>query len=194
MTKRAAYFVFVGLLPFITACSTTRESNPPRTATEELLISTAAERAAGRMMAPFQPGTKVFVDAQYFEGLDTKYTISAIHDQLLKDGAELVADRASADIVIEIRSGAQSIDDDATLVGIPAMDLPVPLSSMSLKTPEIAFFKTAQRIGTSKVAMTAYDRKTGAFRFSVGPDIGFSHQSVWKLFFVFSWETEDFRE
>jgi hypothetical protein len=159
-----------------------------------LLISAAAERAAGQMMAPFPSGTKVFVDAQYFEGLDSKYTIGAIRDQLLKDGAQLVADRGSADMVVEIRSGAQSIDDGSTLIGVPAIDLPIPLSSSTFKIPEIALYKKAQRIGTAKVAMTGYDQKSGVYRFTVGPDVGFSHQIKWTVLFLFSWSTEDFRE
>jgi hypothetical protein len=194
MQKVASWFALVVLLPFLPGCSITRESNPPRTATEQLLISTAAERAAGQMIAPFPAGTKVFVDAQYFEGLDSKYTIGAIRDQLLKDGAMLVADRGSADLVVEIRSGAQSIDDGSTLIGIPATELPIPLSASSFKIPEVALFKKAQRIGTAKVAMTGYDQKSGVYRFTVGPDLGFSHQIKWTVMLLFSWSTEDFRE
>ncbi len=194
MVKHTPRFLLVLLLPLIAGCSVIRETSPARTATEELLISTAAERAAGQMMASFPAGTKVFVDAQYFEGLDTKYTISAIRDQLLKDGAQLAADRGTADMVVEIRSGAQSIDDNSTLVGIPATELPIPLSASSLKIPEVALFKKAQRIGTAKIAMTAYDQKSGAYRFTLGPDLGYSHQIKWTVMLLFSWSSEDFRQ
>lgn len=193
MSSFASRWALFAFMPFLAACSTIRQTDPPRTATEELLISTAAERAAAQMIAQFPPGAKVFVDATYFEGLDTKYTISAIRDQLLKDHADLVADRASADIVVEIRSGAQSIDDDSTLIGVPAMQVPVPLTS-SLNIPEIALFKKAERVGTAKVAMTGYDQKSGAYRFTVGPDFGYSHQTKWTVLFLFSWSSEDFRQ
>lgn len=146
------------------------------------------------MMASLPAGTKVFVDAQYFEGLDSKYTISAIRDQLLKDGASLVADRGAADLVVEIRSGAQSIDDTSMLIGIPATNLPIPLAGSNLNIPEIALFKKAQRIGTAKVAMTGYDQKSGIYRFTVGPDFGLSHQIKWTVLFLFSWSREDFRD
>ena len=177
----------------LAGCTTERESNPPRTATEQLLISTAADRAATQMLASFASGTKVFVDAQYFEGLDSKYTIGAIRDQLAKDGAHLVADRASADAVVEIRSGAQSIDQTATLFGLPAIDLPVPLSG-SFKFPEIALFKKAQQIGTAKVAMTGYNQKDGTYAFTVGPDTGFSHRIEWTVLIFISWTTDDLRQ
>ncbi len=143
------------------------------------------------MLAQFPPGSKVFVDAQYFEGLDAKYAIGAIRDQLAKDGARLVAERGNADLVVEVRSGAQSIDQASTLFGIPSLDLPVPLAG-AFKFPEIALFKKAQQIGTAKIAMTGYDQKDGAYKFTVGPDDGFSHRTQWTLLVFLSWTTEDF--
>jgi hypothetical protein len=174
----------------LAGCTTARESNPPRTATEQLLISTAADRAAGQMIAQFPAGTKVFVDAQYFDGLDTKFTIGAIRDQLLKDGAHLVADRGSADLVVEIRSAAQSIDQSSTLFGIPSIDLPIPLAG-ALKFPEIALFKKAQQVGRARIAMTGYDQKDGTYKFTVKPDDGFSHRTQWTVLIVVSWTTDD---
>lgn len=185
MSLRAGVFLLL-----LTACTTERESNPARTATEQLLISTAAERGAAQMAAPLSPGTKLFVDAQYFEGLDSKYTIGAIRDQLAKDGAELVADRASADVVVEIRSGAQSIDQTSTLFGLPSIDLPIPLAG-ALKFPEIALFKKAQQIGTAKIAMTGYEQKSGVYKFSVGPEEGLSHRTQWTVLIFVSWRTDD---
>ena len=179
------------LFLLLAGCTTARESNPPRTATEQLLISTAADRAAGQMLAQFPLGTKVFVDAQYFEGLDAKYTIGAIRDQLAKDGARLVADRGSADLVVEIRLGGQSIDQTSTLFGIPSLDLPIPLAG-AFKFPEIALFKKARQIGTAKIAMTGYDQKDGAYKFTVGPGDGYSNRTQWTVLVFLSWTTEDF--
>jgi len=178
------------VLLLLTACTTERESNPTRTATEQLIISAAADRAAAQMSAPLSPGTKIFVDAQYFEGLDSKYTIGAIRDQLAKNGAQLVADRGSADVVVEIRSGAQSIDQTSTLVGIPSFDIPIPLTG-AFKFPEIALFKKAQQIGTAKIAATGYEQKSGAYEFSVKPDEGLSHRTKWTVLIFISWETDD---
>src|SRR5512135_2421672 len=103
----------IAILLAAASCSVTRETQPQRTATEELLISSAADRGAQDLKFDIPANTKVFVDAQYFEGTDSKYAIGAIRDRLAKDGARLVADRAAADMVVEIRSGAQSIDEDS---------------------------------------------------------------------------------
>lgn len=178
------------LIAFLAGCTVARETDPPRTATEQLLISTAADRAAGKMLAPFPPGTKVFVDAQYFEGLDSKYTIGAIRDQLGKSGARLMANRSDADVVVELRSAAQSIDNRSTLFGIPSFDIPIPLTG-SVKFPEIALFKKAQQIGTARVAMTGFQQKDGRYDFTVGPSTGLSNRTQWTVLIFVSWTTDD---
>src|SRR5262249_54668605 len=113
----------------LAACSLYRDTEPPRTATEQLLISSAADRMGINLGSNMQPGTKVFVDPSLVEGLDTKYTIGVIRDRLMKAGGRMVAKKEDADIVVEPRIGAQSIDQDGVLVGIPSFSVPIPLST-----------------------------------------------------------------
>jgi Family of unknown function (DUF6655) len=175
----------------LAGCAITRETNPPRTASEELLISTAADRAASQLGASLPPGTKVFVDAQYFDATDGKYAISAVRDRLAHDGADLVADRKAADVVVELRSGAQSIDESSTLIGVPSLDVPIPLSG-SFKIPEIALFKKARRTAISKLGVTEYKSKDGSYVATIGPDYGFSHATTWTVLLFISWTSNDF--
>jgi Family of unknown function (DUF6655) len=186
---RSAASVLALLL--LAGCAVTRESNPPRTASEELLISTAADHAADKIGATFAPGTKVFVDAQYFDATDGKYAISAVRDRLAHDGADLVADRKSADVVVELRSGAQSIDESSTLIGVPSLDLPIPLAGQ-FKIPEIALFKKARRTAISKLGMTEYKSKDGSYVATLGPDYGFSRATTWTVLLFISWTSNDF--
>lgn len=194
MRKIRTRMIVTAVALLLTGCTTARQTNPSQTATEQLLISTAADRAAAKMLAPFPRGSKVYVDAQYFQGgIDSKYTISAIRNQLLKDGADLVPDRKDADIIVEIRSGAQSIDNKTTLVGLPSLSIPIPLAG-AFKLPEIALYRKKSEIGTAKIAMTGYSEKTGAYEFTVGPDYGFSHQTQWTFLLFLSWATNDLFE
>ena len=55
-------------LLLLAACSLTRESNPPRTATEELLISTAIDRAVEGLKLDIPKSTSVYLDTSDFEG------------------------------------------------------------------------------------------------------------------------------
>jgi hypothetical protein len=183
------HLIRLGVLASLAACSTVRDTQPARTATEELLISKAADKVAEQLEVPWQGAPKVFVDAQFLDGLDTKYTLSLVRDRLAHGGAKLVTDRGTADYVVEVRSGAQSINTDSTLVGIPAFPVPIPLAG-TVDFPEIALYKHAVETGVSKVGMTVY-AKDGSYTETVGPTFGESAENQWKVLFI-SWQHEDF--
>lgn len=174
----------------LAACSTQRSTEPQRTATEQMLFSAAAERAADKLAFNMQEGTKVFVDATYAEGTDSKYLIGSIRDRVLRRGGQMVDDKAKADIVIEPRIGAMSVDRDKFLFGIPDFGVPVPLAG-PVQFPEIALFKRETQQGVIKVAATSYDAKTGALIQSLDPVYGFSHRKEWAALIVISWDTND---
>ena len=164
------------------ACTSDRESFPPRTAMEQLLISGAVDDALRRLKLDIPAGTKIWVDAGNFDGYDQKYAVGAIRDRLLWLGAQIVADRGSAETVVEIRSGALSIEDTDSLLGIPGAQVPIPLAG-SLSTPQIPLFKSGRATGVAKIGLTAYNAKTGALEpFSPSvPVYGFAHRAHWRL-------------
>jgi hypothetical protein len=174
------------LLP---GCTTGRQTDPPRTATEQLLISTAADRAAASIALDLGPERKCFLDATNFEGLDGKYAIAAIRSSLLKKGTRFVGDKKDADTIVEIRSGALSIDKHDTLVGIPSVDIPIPLAG-NFGTPEIALYKSEAQEGIAKFAATAYDAKDGRFLGESTPPLGRSKIQRQVLLIV-SWIEDD---
>jgi hypothetical protein len=174
----------------LAACVTPRETSPPRTATEQLLISSAADRAAERLALSVPARTKVFVDITYFEGIDAKYAIGAVREHLLRAGSELVTDRSMADVVIELRSGALSTDERDVLLGIPELEVPIPLSG-DFTIPEIALFSKKVRQGVAKFAATSYGADDGAFVSASGPQFGSSHITQWRVLLFFGWKTTD---
>lgn len=171
-------------------CSTTRETSPNRTATEQLLISAAADRAAEQLTLEIPPGSTVYVDSTYFDVPDGRYAIAAVRERLLKLGAALSQDRNSADLIVEIRAGALSIDENEFIVGFPGAALPLPLSG-PLQIPEVPLFKRDQRLGIAKIAATAYDRETGKLVDATGSQYGFSDRTEWVVLLLFSWTTSD---
>src|ERR1035441_4077829 len=68
-------------------CTQTILTAPQRSATEQLLLSTAAERAIVSTNLSLFDGKKVFFDASYFESYDGKYAIGTIRDALSRAGA-----------------------------------------------------------------------------------------------------------
>lgn len=179
------------ILPLLLgACGSARETEPGRTATEQLLFSVAAERAADKLAFRIAPGAKVFVDATYVEGTDSKYLLSAIRDHILRRGGALVDDKAHADLVIEPRVGAMSIDRGKTRVGTPDFGIPIPLAG-DLHIPEFAFYKRDTQQGVVKVAATSYSAKSGKLIQSLDPVYGFSELTESGALLFFSWTTND---
>lgn len=182
--------VACALLAALGGCSKIRESVPQRTATEQLLLSQAADKAAERLAQGIPGDQAVFIDAANFEATDGKYALATIRDSILKRGARLVDDKAKADTIVEVRSGALSIDESSALIGIPSMDVPIPLSG-AVGLPEVALFKRARKQGIAKFAATGYDARTGRLVAAAGPEYGLSEKTEYVVLLFFSWSTND---
>jgi hypothetical protein len=174
----------------VRGCTTVRETDATPTASQQLLVSTAAERAVDRLDLRVPGGTKVFLDTADFEGTDGKYVVGAVKDRLLRQGCLLVADKGQADTIVEIRAGALSTNEDETLIGIPPIGLPVPMAG-AVSLPEVALYKSERRQGLAKIAATTYDAKTGGLVQSTGPQYGMSHKDNWVVLLFFDWTRHD---
>jgi hypothetical protein len=179
------------LAAFLAGCTTQRSTQPVRTATEQLLISAAADRAASQLSLDVPAGTRVFVDPQYFQGYDNGYALAAIRTQFLKAGLTLVDERTQADAIVMIAAGALSTDEKSLLIGIPQLQFPfLPVGNL-VNVPEIALFKSAQEKGVAKFVATGYDAKTGKLIATTDPQFGFSHQTNDTVLLFFSWSSGD---
>jgi hypothetical protein len=186
----------VGML-FIAAflvggCTTIRTTDPVRTATEQLLLSTAVDHALQSSNFIAFANRKVFLDTTYFDSYDSKYAIGTIRDALSRAGAFLEDNVTNSDVIMEARSGALSTDDSTYLLGIPSIGVPIPLAG-PLQTPELAFYKSDKQHSTAKIALVAYARESRAHVYSSGPLDGKSHNEHYKLLF-FTWISTDIPE
>ncbi|HUR42162.1 MAG TPA: DUF6655 family protein [Verrucomicrobiae bacterium] len=172
----------------LAGCVTARQTDPPVTATEQLLISTAVDNAAAQLQLQFPPGSKVFVDAGYVDMDSTviypRYALASVRRRLLQLGAHLTTDRDKATVIVELRSGAQSVNDYRMLVGTPSFSLPVPLAG-NLVIPEVPLFRLHEETGISKLALVAYDAE-GRLIGEAGPHFGEARRRHWVVLFVFS--------
>lgn len=172
-------------------CTTARSTAPLRTASEQLLISAAADRAAAQLSLGIPKGTKVFVDTRFFQGYDDGYAIAAIRTQMLKNGLEMVDDRKDAEAVVQVSAGALSTDQKSLLIGIPQLTVPYYPAGNSVTVPEIALFKQAEEKGVAKFVATGYDAKTGKLLSTTDPRYGFAHNTNHTVLLFFSWATGD---
>jgi len=164
-------------------CTTVRQTDPARTATEQLLLSTAADRAVEDVILSQFANKKVFLDTAYFDSYDSKYAIGAIRDALSRAGALLMAESKGSEITIEARSGALSTDDRTYLLGLPAMAIPIPLAG-TVPTPEIALYKSSKQYSTAKFALLAYMTQSREHVFSSGAMVGRAFDNYFKIVFV----------
>ena len=103
----------------LSACASTTESNTGRTATEQLLLARASDKAVEGLVLPLPLGASVFVDDAYFQGEGTRYAVSAIRSGISDAGFSLARNKDEANAVFEIRAGALSLEQMRRVFGIP---------------------------------------------------------------------------
>jgi len=190
----AAIFVVSASAVWLGACTTERATSPIRTATEQLLISTAADRAAEKLADQIMPNIRAFLETDLIGVPDASYAALAIRDRFLRRGILLVDDKSMADAVIEVRVGALSTDERSIFLGTPELPIPtVPgYTTTSVLLPSLNLFKRATTQATAKFAATGYDPKTGKLIVATDPQYGYSHKVDWAVLLLFSWTDQDY--
>lgn len=185
---RGATLIGLGLgLGLIGACASTTETNPSRTATEQLLISRAADRAVENLTLPTPAGSRIFVDDAYFRAENASYAVSAIRQALSEAGYALADRREQADAVFEIRAGALSVEQMRRMVGLPPLAVPINESFNVVSVPELSLYSRRDRVGVAEFSGFVYDAKTGAPLGAVTPMIGQFRIRSHKVLMVIAW-------
>lgn len=170
MRSRIAVLACAVLGALLAACSTTRETtNTKRSWTEQLLVSSSVDRALEKVSWPSLPERAVFVEVvSTASEADQAYLRSAAATQLALRGAAIVPERAQADLVVTVLSGAIGTQQSSTLVGIPetqSVVFPVPF-------PEVAFYKSSAQDAFAKAEVVVREAETGRVVFYERPKEG----------------------
>lgn len=183
----------LALLAGVTGCHTIKDTTPARTATEQLLLSAASERALTQAEPlDWLKGKRVFVEDKYFESYDKGQAVGVVRERLSAAGCLLADTSTNAEIIVEIRSAALSIDDDDYLVGLPSLPIPIPFAGTT-KTPEIPLYKAKKFDAIGKVALFGYDKASGRYIAAAGPIAGRAYLHRYSLLFI-SWRRTDVPE
>jgi len=148
----------------LAGCGTTRWSDTQRTATEQLLISDAIDRAVSQLDFKAVAGKKVYLDAAPVrQSTDAAYLTSTLRQQLLASGCIVKDKLEEADYVVEVRAGAVGTDRHDLLFGVPATKIPaaVPVPGVPSSIPEIPLVTKTEQRAVAKIAVFAYNRRTG---------------------------------
>jgi hypothetical protein len=176
----------------LAGCGTTQSQS----ATQQLLLSDAVDRAVARI--DFRPlaGYDVFLDDRYVQTLRTQgvgfvnadYIVSSLRQQMLAADCQLQDRADTADFIVEVRIGALGMDGHEVTYGIPPNSplnsavTAVPNTPNLPSIPEIALAKRNDQMGAAKVAVFAYDRETRTPVWQSGTAVAISDaKNVWVL-------------
>jgi hypothetical protein len=168
-------------------CATIRVTDPPRSATEQFLLSEAAAMAISQLATEALLARRVYLDPTYLTAAkqpsqEHSFLLGELRAWLLLSGVQLVNEREEADIIMEVRSGGVGIDRLEYLLGIPSFNIaagPGTAGAVPLATPELAILKSTRQRGFATVAFIAYWRDTGQVVASSGPHVGRTFRDDW---------------
>lgn len=184
-----------------------RETTTPRTSTEMLLVSTAAERAVKQYEYPSDLKSKrVAIDDSKFDSIDKNYLVSALRNYVSESGSTLVPvaptktkDAAGKEVevgpdrIIEVRNGSLGIDDHSLGFGIPPLPVPVPNTTLTAgPMPGLWFFWRGKQEGWAKFQLWILDPKQSSYVSKSNDLWGHSYYSKWTILGIgpFDWSND----
>lgn len=180
--------VAIGLMS--TGCHTSKLTEPPRTVAEMVMLSHAADQAIAQLDLDPVQGKKVFLDASYFESVDGKYVIGALREAIAIHGGILVDELDASQWVMELRNRGLGMDTRSALLGLPAMEIPVPFAGR-VASPELALYKANLADSIASFAVVVYDRQEGLMLATATEGEGLSKFNQYQLLGFIKWRSTD---
>jgi len=156
--------LFCCTIAVLAGCGTTRWTDTPRTATEQLVIADAIDQAVSELDFSVLAGSKVFLDTSNLDAQTHRgYLVGALRQQLLVNGCRLAKSRDDAEYIVEARCGAIGTDRHDLMFGLPQITLPsfVPAPGLPAQIPELVLAKKTKQIGVVRLSVFVYAAKTG---------------------------------
>jgi hypothetical protein len=153
-TVRCVMALFSAL---VVGCTSTKQSNTARTATEQLLISNAVDQSLNKIDFTPLAGSTVFVEEKYLDCVDKGYIVGSIRHKLLQARATIAAKAEEANAIMEIRSGGVGTDVASAFLGIPGFTMPGMLT-----IPDIKIVNRDSQKAVAKIGIVVYDVKSKA--------------------------------
>lgn len=203
ITRHARWLAMWGAALFLLGgCTTIRITDPPATADQQFLMTQAAEEAVRQLSVDALRDRTVYVDTQWLiptarptapdptleatfqrqPSLEHLFLIGDLRAKLLKSGVRLVDSRDKAQVILEVRSGALSVNRLDFLLGISSSVLPTGAAAggINVSTPEISILKMTKQNGWASVGIVAYWKDSGEMVAISGPFIGHTRrQDIW---------------
>jgi hypothetical protein len=171
----------------LAGCAQVSESYTGRTATEQLLLARAADRAVEGLELPVPKSARIFVDNAYFQAEGAPYAVSAVRQALSEAGHPLANDRNSADVILEMRAGSLALEQMRRVVGLPSLAVPINENLNVVSLPELSLYSRRDRTGVAEFSAFVYDARTGAPLGVVQPMVGEYRIRSHKVLMIITW-------
>lgn len=158
-------------------CATVKQSDTSRTGVEQLLVSSAIDRALNKVDWSPISGAPVYVETKYLDCVDKNYLIVSVHQRLMANGCTLVDKVEDSAVTVELGSGAVGTDRQELFAGIPEISLP----ASQIALPRVAFFSRQKANGTAKLTVLAFDTKSKRPVINSGTALARSDHKNWSL-------------
>lgn len=161
---RLRWLTTIFLLLAAAGCGTSKWTDTGRSATEQLLITDAMDRAVSDLDFRALAGKTAYIQADALKKItDSEYLISCLRQHMLANGCLLKDVKTEADYVVEVRAGAVGTDRHDLLYGVPAVNVPtvVPVTGIPSQIPEMPFVKKTDQRAIVSLSLFAYNQKTG---------------------------------
>lgn len=141
---------------------------PLRTATDMLLLTTAAERAVSRFDAQTLGGRRVLVDVSRFDAAERPFVHSAFRDHIVAAGGVVMDPGPMAvpepppgtEVIVEVRRNALGRYDSDFTLGVPPLPIIIPFVGAGLETPGLFIFRHTTAKAYAKFSVFSYSATT----------------------------------
>ncbi|MFV1978156.1 MAG: hypothetical protein ACC649_02275 [Myxococcota bacterium] len=174
------------LLHVASGCAFSTRVQTPRSSWEQILATTAIDRALKQLEWPEVDGKSVFVEVgPPGDVLDDLYLRRRIEVSLADRGAQVVRSAEAAEYVLSCLVGAIGLDISGRFMGLMGSQG----GFIPFTIPELALYKNTLRRGVAKTEIYLVDLETKKIIHHSGPVEGAAYRQSKTYFFVF--ETRD---
>ncbi|WP_435017137.1 DUF6655 family protein [Tundrisphaera sp. TA3] len=168
-SKAAWGGVAASFLLAASGCGTTKVTGTSRTGTEQLLLTSAWDKALHRV--DFRPltGVPVYLDTTHVTAVDQGWVVSSLRQAMLTQGVLIRPKPEQAQYILEAAVGAYGTNEDSFLLGMPQTTVPNVMPGIPSGTiPEVTLAKRSRQQAVAKLSLFAYDRASGQLVWSSG--------------------------
>ena len=142
------------------------------------------DRAVAKLPPELAAGKRTFLALDNLACIDKPYVVQRLRAALRDRGARVVESATEAELVLEVASGALSINRRDMLLGLPALPLPLPFADQVLKIPEFPLLKMITYRGRAKLLFSPFAPETGAQTGSAALYYGKCRETHWWFLFL----------